>query len=61
MSNLHRYTSFEDLKKNSISDQVTPADAAKVALRQKKWLQFFTSLSTSVAPSRRKRKQQHGK
>jgi len=60
MTNLHRYTSFEDLKNSGISDQVTPADAAKAALRQKKWLDVLKSASATMVPARRKRKQ-HGK
>ena len=61
MSNLHRYTSFEDLKNSEVSDQATPADAAKAALRQKKWLDVLKTASTTMEPVRRKRKQQHGK
>jgi len=57
MSNLRRYTSFDELKSSETSDQATPADAAKAALRQKQWLTFFKVLGTSVDPSRRKHKQ----
>lgn len=54
MSNLRRHTSFEDLKNSEISDQVTPADAVKVALRQKKWLDVLKAASTTMEPARRK-------